>query len=197
MQQDLSALFQRAEAADPAAVEELFAALYHELHRLAEHHLRRGGANYSLGATTLLHEAYLNIANRDGITFADRNRFFAYASRAMRGLVIDYARQRGTLRKGGRQFEITLTEDLNTPLAVATDTSLPQLGEALEQLGKLDGSLAELVDLHFFCGFSFAEIAQFRGVSERTVQRDWRKARILLHNAIGQVPRADRQESRA
>jgi RNA polymerase sigma factor (TIGR02999 family) len=184
-QHDLSALIKRAEDADPQAVEELFAALYQELHRLAEHHLRRGGANNSLGATTLLHEAYLNVANREGITFTDRNRFFAYASRAMRGLVIDYARQRRTLRKGGRQFEITLTEDVEGSLGFG-DTNISQLGEALEQLTGIDASLAELVDLHFFCGFSFSEIAQFRDVSERTVQRDWRKARMLLHNALSE-----------
>jgi RNA polymerase sigma factor (TIGR02999 family) len=186
MQQDLSALFQRADEADPAAVEELFAALYQELHRLAEHHLRRGGGNVSLGPTTLLHEAYLNIANRDGVAFTERNRFFAYASRAMRGLVIDYARQRRTQRKGGRQFEITLAEDLGTALA-SDDEDLQRLGEALDDLVKVDETLAELVDLHFFCGFSFGEIAQFRGVSERTVQRDWRKARMLLHNALSEA----------
>ncbi len=185
MSEDLTALFARAEA-DPVAVEELFAALYHELHRLAEHHLRRGGANFSLGATTLLHEAYLNIAHRDGVAFAERRRFFAYASRAMRGLVIDYARQRRTLRKGGRQFEITLTEDLGSASAGEGD-DLPRLGEALEELTKLDPSLAELVDLHFFCGFSFVEIAGFRGVSERTVQRDWRKARMVLHSALSET----------
>ena len=183
MEQDLNALIQRADQADPAAVEELFATLYHELHRLAEHHLRRGGAGFSLGATTLLHEAYLNVSNREGIAFAERNRFFAYASRAMRGLVIDYARQRRTKRKGGGQFEITLAEDLAGALA-SGDDDLPRLGEALDHLMSVDSSLAELVDLHFFCGFSFGEIAQFRGVSERTVQRDWRKARMLLHSAL-------------
>lgn len=186
MPQDLAALFQRAEQADPAAVEELFAALYHELHRLAEHHLRRGGDNVSLGATTLLHEAYLNMANREGIAFTERNRFFAYASRAMRGLVIDYARQRRTQRKGGRQFEITLTEGVGDPLSMPAE-NLPRLGDALEYLTHVDESLAQLVDLHFFCGFSFGEIAQLRGVSERTIQRDWRKARMLLHNVMDET----------
>jgi DNA-directed RNA polymerase specialized sigma24 family protein len=100
--------------------------------------------------------------------------------------VIDYARQRRTLRKGGRQFEITLTEDVEGSLGFG-ETNISQLGEALELLTGIDQSLAELVDLHFFCGFSFAEIAQFRDVSERTVQRDWRKARMLLHNALSEA----------
>ena len=137
----------------------------------------------SLGATTLLHEAYLNIADREGVAFTERNRFFAYASRAMRGLVIDYARQGRTLRRGGRQFEITLAEDLGDA-TVQDHDDLPRLGEALDELEKLDHELAELVDLHFFSGFSFIEIAGLRGVSERTVQRDWRKARMVLHTAL-------------
>ena len=194
MQQDLTELFQRAGQGDAAVADELFAALYHELHRLAEHHMRRGGSNFSLGATTLLHEAYLRLAHRDGVAFTERQRFFAYASRAMRGLVIDYSRQRRALKRGGAQFEITLTDGLDVPIAT-TDEDLPRLGEALNHLAKVDESLAELVDLHFFCGFSFVEIAQFRGVSDRTVQRDWRKARMLLHSALNEATGTRQQAS--
>ena len=179
---DLGDLIQRADSADPAATEQLFAMLYHELHGLAEHHLRRGGAGISLGATTLLHEAYLNISGREGVSFPDRGRFLAYASRAMRGLVVDYARRRSA-RKRGREFEITLAGDEPGP-AVADGEELGRLSEALDELAGLDRDLAQLVDLHFFCGFSLIEIAKLRGVSERTVQRDWRKARILLHHRL-------------
>ena len=161
--------------------------LYHELHGLAERHLRRGGAGVTLGTTTLLHEAYLNIAARDALAFPDRGRFLAYASRAMRGLVIDFARRRQA-RKRGREFEITLAEDAApTPGSDAVE-GLADLGEALDELGKLDPALAELVDLHFFCGLSLGEIASVRNVSERTVQRDWRKARMLLHHQLGDGP---------
>jgi len=159
--------------------------LYDELHRLAESSLRRAGAPLTLGTTTLLHEAYLNIAGRENVAFIDRSRFLAYASRAMRGLVIDYARSRRALKRG-QQFEITLANDNEQSSGEAMEKAaeLERLGDALDELADLEPALAELVDLHFFCGFSFGEIAGLRQVSERTVQRDWRKARLLLHGAL-------------
>jgi RNA polymerase sigma factor (TIGR02999 family) len=174
-----------ADQADSGAAEKLFAALYAELHRLAEHHLRRGGSALSLGTTTLLHEAYLNIAGREGVDFPDRGRFLSYASRAMRGLVIDYARARRAIKRGA-QFEITLTGD-EIPAGSRGDDAehLGHLGDALDRLAGLNPSLSELVDLHFFCGFTFLEIAEFRGVSDRTVKRDWQKARLLLYGELG------------
>ena len=172
------------EGGDETSRKQLFASLYGELRRLAERELRRGGPALTLGATTLLHEAYLNLCGRQGLAFPDRARFLGYAARAMRGLVIDYARHRRA-KKRGHQFEITLVDDEPTsgqPLQDAGE--LERLGEALDELGQLDAALAELVDLHFFCGFPFAEIAALRQVSERTVRRDWRKARLLLHQAL-------------
>lgn len=97
----LGALALRADTHDPLAREQLFVALYAELHKLAESHIRRQGGNLTLGATTLLHEAYLDISRRDALAFPDRQRFFAYASRAMRGLVIGYIRSRGAEKRGG------------------------------------------------------------------------------------------------
>ena len=184
MAQELEALIRRADQADRQAADKLFAVLYDELHRLAEHHLRRPGSSVTLGATTLLHEAYLNIAGRENIVFPDRSRFLAYASRAMRGLIVDYVRARHA-RKRGRQFEITLTGDEpSSGPAVERVEELERLGDAVNELAELEPALAELVDLHFFCGFTFAEIAELRGVSDRTVQRDWRKARMLLHHGL-------------
>jgi RNA polymerase sigma factor (TIGR02999 family) len=181
---DVEALIRRADQADRRAADELFALLYQELHRLAERHLRRGGSSLTLGATTLLHEAYLNIAGREDVAFADRPRFLAYASRAMRGLVIDYARSRRA-QKRGRQFEITLPDrEPASREATQRAAELERLGDALEELAQIEPALAELVDLHFFSGFSFGEIAELRQVSERTVYRDWRKARLLLHHAL-------------
>jgi RNA polymerase sigma factor (TIGR02999 family) len=180
---DLPALVQRADRADPQAADQLFALLYDELHRLAERHLRRGGAGLTVGTTTLVHESYLSMAGRTDVTFPDRARFFAYASRAMRGLVIDYSRRRRA-RKHDRGFEITFAEDAVVDPGEPENEELAALGEALGELAALDPRLAELVDLHFFGGFTFGEIAELRGVSERSVQRDWRKARLLLHRAL-------------
>jgi RNA polymerase sigma factor (TIGR02999 family) len=179
---DFAELIRRADGADPSAADELFGLLYAELRRLADHHLRRAHG-LTLTTTSLVHETYLNMADRTGTTFPDRARFFAYASRAMRGLVIDYARHRNA-KKRARGFEITLTgADLAAP-EPAGGADLEALDEALGQLAAWAPSVAEVVDLHFFGGFTFAEIAEIRGVSERTVQREWRKARLLLHQAI-------------
>lgn len=183
MQQGFQALILRADRADREAADKLFAILYEELHRLAERNLQRADPALSLGTTTLLHEAYLNIAGRENLTFADQPRFLAYASRAMRGLIIDYVRTRRA-KKRGRQFEITFDDEDLSAGEPQNAVALRQLGEALDALADLEPALAELVDLHFFCGFSFGEIAQLRQVSERTVYRDWRKARMLLHHAL-------------
>jgi len=182
--EELDALIRRADQADREAIDRLFAILYQELRRLAEHNLRRADAALTLGTTTLVHETYLNLAGRENIGFAERSRFLAYAARAMRGLVIDYARRRRA-KKRGRQFEITLDDHeppSGQPMQDAVE--LERLGDALAELSQLEPALAELVDLHFFCGFSFTEIAALRQVSERTVHRDWRKARLLLHQAL-------------
>ena len=112
---DIRALIERADSSDPAAADALFEMLYAELHRIAESSLRRAGASVTLGPTTLLHEAYLNMAGRDALTFPDQARFLGYAARAMRGLVIDYTRRRRA-RKRGRELEITLaTEEVQGP----------------------------------------------------------------------------------
>lgn len=184
MDQALDTLIQRADRAEPAAVDALFAMLYAELHRLAEGALRRAGSSLTLSPTTLLHEAYLNMTGRDDVAFPDRARFLAYASRAMRGLVIDFARRRQAAKRD-RRFEITLADDDSaTPERLRSSDELTRLGDALDELAAIAPGLAELVDLHFFCGFSFTEIATLRGVSDRTVQREWRKARLLLHQAL-------------
>ena len=178
----LAALVTRADAGDAAAKDALFTALYGELHRLAEVHIHRGGGNVTLGATTLLHQAYLDIAQRSAVAFPDRKHFLGYASRAMRTLVIDYVRHRGAQKRGGELTFTTLVDQQPTPDSAGV--SLERLDAALAGLSGLDAALAELVDLKFFCGFSFAEIAAMRDISERSVQRDWAKARALLHQML-------------
>lgn len=184
MQREVQELIDKSDAGNPIAAEQLFTTLYDELHRLARHNLRKGDAALTLGATTLLHEAYLNIVGQDELAFPDRARFLAYASRAMRRLVIDFGRRRQA-KKRGREFEITLVGDEPpAPDAVEMAKELERLGDALDELSALEPGLTQLVDLHFFCGYTFGEIAALRDVSERTVQRDWRKARLLLQHAL-------------
>jgi RNA polymerase sigma factor (TIGR02999 family) len=180
-QSTLSSLFESAKRGDASAADALFSALYSELHRIAKRQLARQGVPVSLSATTLLHQAYIEMAEREGISFPDRARFMGYAARVMRGLIIDHARSRHAQKRGG-QFEPTSVE---TELECApVDRELSRISEALDELAKTEPPLAELVDLKFFCGLTFAEIASLRGISERTVQRQWEKARIYLHRSI-------------
>ena len=178
----ISSLLVAAERGDKLAAEALFAALYSELHRLAKRELARRGWQEGLGATTLLHEAYLDMAEHDGPSFPDRARFMGYAARVMRGLIIDHARKRHAQKHGGL-FEITSLDTQAMENAV-NHRELDRISETLDELGQVEPALAEIVDLKFFCGFSFAEIAAMRNVSERTVQRNWEKARLYLHRKM-------------
>jgi RNA polymerase sigma factor (TIGR02999 family) len=161
----------------------LFARLYDELHRIARREVARSGSDGAASPTTLLHEAYLDMAGRDSLAFADRRCFLAYASRAMRARVIDQVRARGAVKRGG---DVHITS-LDTQVAedVAEPQQLSDIGAALDDLATLEPELATIVDLKFFCGFGMAEIATLQGVSERTVQRRWEKARLLLYRALG------------
>ena len=150
---------------------------------MARRELAKKDAAGVLGATTLLHDAYLDISRREGTAFPDRNRFMAYAARVMRGIIIDYARSKHAQKRGG-QFEITSIRTDVAAMGVPDAGMLTRLSEALTELATVDERLARIVDLKFFCGFSFSDIAAMLRVSERTVQRDWEKARIYLHHVL-------------
>jgi RNA polymerase sigma factor (TIGR02999 family) len=181
METPISALIASTDSGDRSAADALFAALYAELHELARRQLARSSA--TLGPTTLLHEAYLDMARREGSAFPDRARFMGYAAKVMRGLIVDHARSRAAQKRGGGFRITTLNEDAAVP-AEADDEEILRIGAALEELSAVEPPLADLVDLKFFCGFSLREIAQMRGVSERTVQRQWDKARTYLHRRL-------------
>ena len=182
MEPTISSLIGAVEHGGKSASEALFAALYAELHRLARRELARHSSGVTLSATTLLHQAYLDIAEREGPSFPDRAHFMGYAARVMRGLIIDHVRNRLAQKRGG-QFEITSIEN-HIDENAADVRELTQISEALDRLAEAEPSLAEVVDLKFFCGFSFAEIAAMQNLSERTVQRKWEKARIYLHREL-------------
>ena len=187
-EQALSPLVRSADAGDPAATRQLYALLYDELKRMARRELNRSGGGLSLSASALLHETFLKLSRREELVFPDRGRFMAYASRAMRGLVIDYARSRHAQKRGG-EFQITslptdvLVDWRGDSQSVDADM-VERLGSAVEQLAAVDPALAELVDMKYFAGMSFVEIAALRDVTERTVHRHWLKARIFLYNAL-------------
>jgi RNA polymerase sigma factor (TIGR02999 family) len=185
VERPLSTLILSADRGDGQASEALFSALYRELRGLARRELTRSGPGASLGVTSLLHEAYLDIAQREGVSFPDRARFLAYAARVMRGLIIDGLRRRQARKRGGG-FEITSIDgkDVDDATPPSDADEIERLGQALDELAAVEPELAHVVDLKFFCGFTFAEIAGLRGVSERTVQRQWDKARIYLRHTL-------------
>jgi RNA polymerase sigma factor (TIGR02999 family) len=175
-------LVTRPENDDPADRQQLFTLLYEELRTLAQRELRRRGPTLTLGATTLLHEVYIHLQKREGLTFPDRARFFSYASRAMRGLIIDYARSKQALKRGSA-FEIT-SLPTDVPEQTVDGSELQRLSDAIELLAETEPRLAQVVDLKYFSGFSLIDIAEMWGVSERTVQRHWEKARLFLHRHL-------------
>lgn len=180
-------LVRRADAGEAEARDQLFSTLYDELHRLARREVRRHGSDSLLSATTLLHEAYLAFGGRAGEVFPDQAHFMAYAARAMRGVLIDRVRARQAIKRGGGLRDTTL--DAEHAQQVDDAHELLALHDALDKLEVLDPVLARVVDLKFFCGFSFVEIAAMHQVNERTIQRQWEKARLLLRTELRSAPK--------
>jgi len=168
--------------ADPQSQEALFTSLYAELCRLARREVWRNGARDMLGTGTLVHEVWLDFNRSQDLSFDEPGRFLAYASRMMRGLVIDRVRAKQTQKRGGG-LDITALDSQHAEL-VEQPQALEEIGRSLDELAVEEPDLARVVDLKFFCGFTFAEIATMQGISERTVQRQWEKARVLLMSAL-------------
>ena len=165
----ISSLIGATESGDSAAADTLFSTLYSELHRMAKRELARWGAPASLNVTTLLHEAYLDISAREGKSFPDRPRFMGYAARVMRGLIIDHARSRNAIKRG-RRVRNHFAKNRCRRESSRRRKSSRRSAMHWMNWPRSSRKLAELVDLKFFCGFTFAEIAALSNVSERTVQ---------------------------
>ena len=180
--EDITLLLVDARKGSAHAQERLYAHVYRELHRLAERQLR--GDREHGGATSLVHEAYCKLS-RANSPFNDRQHFFATAARAMRQILIDRARERMTERRGGGVRAQTLEGVAMEVSAGGHDDELLALNQALDQLGQLDPRLAQVVEMRFFGGLELSEIAPLLEVSERTLKRDWRRARAFLYQALG------------
>jgi RNA polymerase sigma factor (TIGR02999 family) len=178
MSERLTVLLARLSEGDRVARDALFAAAYAELRRLAHARLHGGGRNTVLDTTALVHESYLRLVQTGELTFDDRRAFFGYAARVMRSVIVDSARARLAQRRGGDAHEVTLSTDLAHSLA--HEEGIVEVHHALQELEKADPRAAQMVELRYFGGYSDKEIAQTLDVTERTVQRDWDKARMLL-----------------
>ena len=175
---DITALLDAARDGDRGALDRVLATLYQELHTMARRQLA-GQHGQTLDATALVHEAYLKLIGRREAKFDDRAHFFAYAASAMRSVVVDYARQRMAQKRGGDLHRVTdLPEDIEGGLRL--DEDMLGLDTALTQLAAVDERLARVVELRYFAGLSELEIAALLERSERSVRRDWQKARLFL-----------------
>ena len=173
-----------ATALEPAAdahVDALFSKLYTDLCRLARREVYRN-AGSDMGPGTLVHEVWLDVRRSTSLAFSHPGQFLAYASRVMRGLVIDRVRKRQALKRGGDLVLTTL--DTQEAERLPAPESLDEIQLALDELAAIEPDLAQVVDLKFFCGFTNEEVATMQGVSERTVQRQWEKARTMLYCAM-------------
>jgi RNA polymerase sigma factor (TIGR02999 family) len=175
----LTELLGRMQAGDPRASDALFTAAYAELHRLARARLRDGGRDAVLDTTCLVHESYLRFVHSGELRAEDRRAFFAYASQVMRSVIVNTVRDRIAEKRGGQARPLTLSTALAAKVADGEDTVL-KVHEALDDLEKADPRLAQVAQMRYFGGYSEQEIAETLGVTERTVQRDWEKARLIL-----------------
>jgi RNA polymerase sigma factor (TIGR02999 family) len=180
---EITTLLQAAKSGDDQAAGRVVSLLYAELHRLARSRLRRSGDITLLDTTSLVHESYLRIQQAGKPDFADRKHFLAYAAKAMRTIVIDIARAAQADRRGGGALQVTLNTAIGDSLAVEEDEIL-RVHEALDELAAVDERLGRLVEMRYFGGLTEVEIAECLGVTERTVQRDWQKARMFLSMAL-------------
>jgi RNA polymerase sigma factor (TIGR02999 family) len=166
----------------PEALERLFPVVYDRLREIAHAHLGRDGEGRTISTTALVHEAYLKLLDAERLEWQDRNHFFSLASRAMRQILIDFARKHLAVRRGGDRQQVDL-DDVQIAVVERADT-LIALDEALTRLAERSPRLAQVVELRFFGGLNEEEAARVLGVTDRTVRRDWIKARGWLHNEL-------------
>jgi RNA polymerase sigma factor (TIGR02999 family) len=180
---DITSLLRAAGSGNAEAAARAFTLLYAELKRVAHSRVRREGELTLLDTTALVHESYLRLRCGPDLDFPDRHHFLAYASRVMRSVVVDLVRARQAGRRGSGEAPLTLSTTLMGHIADGRDEVL-HVHEALESLASADPRLASVVEMRYFGGLSEREIAQALGVTERTVQRDWHKARLFLAQAM-------------
>lgn len=176
---NINALIRRVNDGEPGARDALFATAYGELRKLARSRLRDGGRNTVLDTTALVHESYLRFLKVGQLRSEDRCAFFAYASRVMRSVIVDAVRERQAARRGGDLQRLTLNTQVSDNLGAGEDEVL-KVHEALAVLAQAEPRLAAVVEMRYFGGYTEAEIGEALQLTERTVRRDWDKARLLL-----------------
>jgi len=180
---EITILLRAAGNGDRQAADQAFALLYADLQRLARGRMRRSGNVTQLDTTALVHESFLRLHAAGDLDFSDRQHFLAYAARVMHTVVVDFVRSRQAERHGGAAEHVTLNTEIGDALTRHDDEIL-RVHEALHDLAAADARLADVVEMRYFGGLTESEIAHALGVTERTVQRDWQKARLYLSAAL-------------
>ncbi len=180
---DITQLIAQARGGDRGAFDDLFAQLYPELRRIARARLSHNVRDTLMDTTALVHECYMKFVAAQRLTVQDRVHFLAYSATAMRSIIVDAARAAKAERRGGDAAHVTL----NTAHAEGVpqgEDEIVDIDEALKELAKLDARLVQVVEMRYFAGMTDAEIGDALGVTDRTVRRDWEKARLLLAHAL-------------
>jgi RNA polymerase sigma factor (TIGR02999 family) len=180
---DITQLLNRAREGDRQAFDQLFQALYPDLRRIARARLAPHVRGTMLDTTALVHEAYLKFEQAARLTPGDRSHFLAYAAQVMRSIIVDAARAGRSQRRGGDAAQVTLDTDV-AETAAAGEEQIIDVDAALQRLAQVDERLARVVEMRYFGGMTEAEIGEALGITERTVRRDWEKARLLLADEL-------------
>jgi RNA polymerase sigma factor (TIGR02999 family) len=184
---DIPQLLAAARGGEPMAAAALFQSLYKDLRRLAHARLREAHSDVLLNTTALVHESFERFARQARLDLNDHAHFMAYASRVMRSVIVDFARERLAERRGGGAAHVTLTTGLGASLPDGqgqADPEVLRVHEALEELAQIDQRLAQVVEMRYYGGLENAEIARVLGLALRTVERDWERARLFLHSSL-------------
>lgn len=183
---DITTLLEAVRDGDREAIDRLFPVLYEELHRLAHAQRREWRGDYTINTTALVHEAYLKLVRQERVGWNERSHFFALAAKAMRQILMDYARRRQAVKRGGGAAPVALDTAAAEVNPVSSDSAadLLALEDAMAQLERVNERQARVVECRFFAGLPVAETAAALGISEATVKRDWRTARAVLRQAL-------------
>lgn len=181
---ELTGLFALAGSGDEQAFDRIFTLLYDELAAMARARLRKGQRVTMADTGALVHESWVRLQQAGRLGFADRNHFLAHAARVMRSVIVDIARRSHAERRGGDQVFVTLDKAIGESVAFSGDPDVEAVAEAVDELARLDARLAQVVEMRWFAGLSEAEIGAALGLTERTVRRDWEKARAFLTVAL-------------
>lgn len=182
---EITGLVSRWSEGDESAFDELMARVYPDLKRLAHHHLSLGRRDGTMDTTVLVHEAYIRIVGASHGDWRGRAQFFAYCSKAMRHILVDFARRKKALKRDGERASVTLDEGM--AVVDRQSDEILAVNEVLERLAERNPRMSQIVECRFFGGMSVPETAEATGASERTVEREWARARAYLKRGLSDL----------